>query len=213
MAWVLVATLAIAGFVALVAVFKAPRGSWEAIAAALIFGLAGFAYQGRPEQPGAPKDTVQAAARSGEAWVAARHQLSQGEPISRSRLLVTADALTRNGSFGDAASLALGATEEDPNNADAWLAVAINLLAHADGNLTPAALYAFRRTEQVDPKSPGLAFFLGLALAQNGEPDKGRAMWADLLARSPPDAPWRKEVEVRLAALDEFIAAREKAGQ
>ena len=213
MAWPVVVILAVAAFAALAVLFKAPRRSWEAIAAALIFGLAGFAFQGRPEQPGAPRDAFQAEATSGADLVEARHQLSQSGPISGSRLLVTADALTRNGSFGDAASLALGAAEKDPNNADAWLALAINLVAHADGNLTPAALYAFRRTEQADPGNPGLAFFLGLALARNGQLEKGRAMWAELLARAPQDAPWRKNVELRLAALDEFIAGSSKPAQ
>jgi cytochrome c-type biogenesis protein CcmH len=213
MGWVLAIGLAAAAFMTLVALFKAPRGSWEAIAAALVFGLAGFAWQGRPEQPGAPKDASQTAARSGEGLVKARHQFAQNGPIARSRLMVTADALTRNGSFGDAAPLAFAAAEQDPNNADAWLALAINLVAHADGNLTPAALHAFRRTAQIDPKNPGLAFFLGLALAQNGELEKGRAMWAELLARAPQNAPWREDVELRLAALDEFIASRAKPAQ
>jgi cytochrome c-type biogenesis protein CcmH len=213
MAWAMVIALAVAAFAVLVALFKAPRRSWEAIAAALIFGLAGFAFQARPAQPGAPKDALEAAPKSGQALVEARHQFSQNGPISRSRLLITADALSRNGSFGDAASLALGAAEEDPNNADAWLALAINLVAHSEGNLTPAALYAFRRTEQLDPKNPGLAFFLGLALAQNGQLDKGRALWVDLLAREPKDAPWREDVELRLAALDQFIASRAKPAQ
>ncbi len=208
MAWILVVALAGAALLALAALFKAPRKSWEAIAAALIFGLAGFAFQGRPDQPGAPKSAPQSTARSGEALVAARHQLSQSGPISGDRLLVTADAMARNGSFGDAASLALGAAEKNPNNADAWLAVANNLVAHADGSLTPAALHAYRRAGLADPKHPGPPFFLGLALLQAGQLEQGRTMWADLLAKSPAEAPWRKDLEARLAELDRYIANR-----
>lgn len=213
MGWVLAIGLAASVLLVLALLFKAPRGSWEAIAAALVFGLAGFAWQGRPDLPGAPKGAFQPAAKSGAGLVEARHQFSQNGPIARSRMLVTSDGLARNGSFGDAAALAFAATEEDPNNADAWLAVAINLVAHGDGSLTPAAVYAFDRTRQIDPKHPGLAFFEGLALAGNGELEKARAMWAELLEGAPKDAPWRKDVALRLAALDEFIASRAKPAQ
>ncbi|MFO1256547.1 MAG: cytochrome C biosynthesis protein [Sphingomonadaceae bacterium] len=213
MGWILAAGLALAAFGVLVLVFKAPRKGWEAIVAALLFGLAGFAFQARPDLAGAPKAAAADVAKSGKALVEARHQLSQGGTISGDRLLVTADALARNGSFGDAASLALGAAERNPGNADAWLAVANNLVAHADGALTPAAHYAYGRAIEADPRHPGPPFFLGLAMLQNGELEKGRKMWADLLARSPADAPWRADLQARLDELDRFLAERAKPGQ
>lgn len=213
MGWVLATGLAASALLALATLFKVPRGSWEAIAAALVFGLAGFAWQGRPDLAGAPKAPVQSVAQSGKALVEARQQLSQGGVISIDRLLVTADALSRNGAFGDAAALAIGAADRNPGNADAWLAAANNLVAHADGNLTPAARYAYSRASEANPEHPGPPFFLGLALARNGELEQGRAMWAGLLARSPADAPWTEEIKARLAALDEFIASRAKPVQ
>lgn len=213
MGWVLTVGLAAATFLTFALLFKAPRGSWEAIAAALVFGLAGFAWQGRPDLAGAPKAAARSVAQSGEALVAARQQLSQGGAISGDRLLITADALSRNGAFGDAAALAVGATQRNPANPDAWLAAANNLVAHAEGNLTPAAEYAYGQALQADPKHPGPPFFMGLALLQSGELEKGRKLWADLLARSPADAPWSKDLKARLDELDRFIAARAKAGQ
>lgn len=213
MGWVLAIGLAASALLALAVLFKAPRGSWEAIAAALVFGLAGFALWGRPDLPGAPKDSEQKVQQSGKALVEARQQLSQGGAISSDRLMVTADALTRNGSFGDAAALAVAAAEKNPGNADAWLAAANNLVSHAEGNLTPAARYAYGQASKASPDHPGPPFFLGLALAQNGEFEEGRKMWADLLARSPADAPWTEDLKVRLAALDAFIASRAKPAQ
>jgi cytochrome c-type biogenesis protein CcmH len=50
-------------------------------------------------------------------------------------------------------------------------------------------------------------------LAQNGELEQGRTMWADLLARSPEDAAWTKDLKARLDALDQFIASRAKPAQ
>jgi cytochrome c-type biogenesis protein CcmH len=58
------------------------------------------------------------------------------------------------------------------------------------------------------PNSAGPPFFLGLAMIQSGRLGEGRAMWADLLARSPADAPWRADLEKRLGELDGFVASQ-----
>ena len=55
MIWAVVIGLALAAFVTLAVVFKVPRKGWEAIGAALLLGIAGYALQGSPNQPGAPK--------------------------------------------------------------------------------------------------------------------------------------------------------------
>ena len=206
MAWALAIALAAAALAVLIRLGRAPRAAWEVIAAALVFGLAGFAFQARPDLAGAPKQVAEDTGASGAAMVAARRQLNTGGPTSGERWLIPADALARRGQFADAAGMALGATEQNPGNADAWLALANNLVAHAQGQLTPAALYAFDRASKADPAHPGPPYFMGLALAQNGLLTQGRAMWADLLARSPADAPWRKDLAARLADLDQYIA-------
>ncbi len=208
MGWVLVFGLALAAFAALVLVFKAPRKGWEAIGAALLLGIAGFAWQARPAQPGAPKQAVEAERKDATALVAARQELAKASGQPPNSWMVIADALARNGDFGDAAGVVLGAVEKNPDNADAWLSLANNLVGHADGVLTPASRYAYDRAIQADPQHPGPAFFLGLALAGEGKLDEGRALWADLLARAPKDAPWRADLTERLARLDAFIAAQ-----
>lgn len=212
MTWVLVALLALASFGAAAFLFKAPRKGWEAIGAALLLGIAGFALQAHPSEPGAPKPAAVKPADSGAALVAARRQLAQGD-AAPNQWMVIADGLSRNGQFGDAAGVVLGAVEKDPRNADAWLSLANNLVAHADGSVTPAALYAYRRASEADPAHPGPPFFMGLALAQNGRLEEGRALWADLLAKSPADAPWRADLTRRLGEIDALIAMREQAGQ
>lgn len=208
MGWMIALGLALAAFAALVLVFKAPRRGWEAIAAALLLGIAGFAWQARPAQPGAPKEAQLAQRKDAAALVAARQELARQSGQAPNSWMVIADAFARNGQFGDAAGVVLGAVEKDPANADAWLALANNLVGHAEGALTPAARYAYARAIQADPTHPGPAFFMGLALASNGKLDEGRAMWAALLAGAPEDAPWRPDLEARLVRLDAFIAAQ-----
>ena len=204
--WLSAIALTLVALAALIVLGKAPRKSWEAIAAALVFGLAGFAYQARPDLVGAPAAAEPAQGKIGADLVAVRQQLSGEGPIARNRWTVTADALTRQGEFSDAAGLLLGAVEENPRDSGAWLALANNLVGHANGALTPAALYAFRQATDADPGAAGPPFFLGLALIQNGQPEQGRAQWADLLARAPAAAPWRAGLAQRLQLLDQLIA-------
>lgn len=48
MTWVLVIGLVVGAFLIAVFVLRAPRVSWEAIGAALVLGIAGYALQGSP---------------------------------------------------------------------------------------------------------------------------------------------------------------------
>lgn len=213
MTWVVVILAALAAFAAMAAL-RAPRKGWEAIGAALLVGIAGYAFQASPSLPGAPKPAAQQAAKSGAAMVEARRVLADA-PVSGQGMnswLVIGDALARNGQYGDAAGVILGAVEKDPRNPDAWLALANALTSHAESTLTPAALYAYGRAAQADPGHPGPPFFLGLALAQSGKLAEGRALWADLLARSPADAPWRSDLAARLERLDAFMAMQAARG-
>lgn len=209
MIWAWVIGLAIASFALLAFLLKVPRKGWEPVGAALVLGIAGFAWQASPGQPGAPKEAQQRADKSGAALVEARRQLAgdTATPNAPNRWMIIADALSRNGQFGDAAGVVLGAVEQDPKNADAWLSLANNLMAHAEGTLTPAAQYSYARAAAANPDHPGPAFFMGLALISNGKPAEGRAMWADLLARAPAGAPWRADLAARLERLDGLIAA------
>lgn len=207
MSWALIIVMAALAFAALVFLFKVPRGGWEAVSAALLLGLAGYALQGSPAQPGAPKATAAQNKGNAQALVAARQQLRANGAQGTSSWLVIGDAMARNGQYADAASVLLGAVEKNPKDAEGWLALGNALVGHSEGALTPAALYAYQRAATADPASPGPPFFLGLALAQSGRLNEGRAIWAELLARSPKDAPWRADLAERLGKLDQFIAA------
>ena len=109
MGWIIALGLALAAFALLVLAFKAPRGGWEAIGAALLLGIAGFAWQARPAQPGAPKLAQEAKPKNAAALVAARQELAKQSGQMPNSWMVIADAFARNGQFGDAAGVVLGA--------------------------------------------------------------------------------------------------------
>lgn len=213
MSWVLAFLLAAICFVAIAFVLKAPRVGWEAIAAALLLGVAGYGLQASPGLPGAPKQPAEKIAGNAVAVVEARKALSSEGAIPGNNWLVIADALARHGQYTDAAGVLLGAVEKEPKNAEAWLALGNALVGHADGLLTPAALAAYRHASDAAPDHPGPPFFLGLALAQSGRFAEARGIWGQLLQSSPPDAPWRSDLEQRIGRLDAFIAERNRTGQ
>ena len=211
MSWVLVALLALAAFCALALLFKAPRGGWEAIGAALLLGIAGYAMQASPGLQGAPKQAAEAAAAQGATSLVEARKALSGKTAQASSWMMIADAMARHGQYGDAAEMLRSAIEKEPGNAEAWLAMGNALVGHAEGMITPASLYAFQRAAAAAPDDPGPPFFLGLALAQSGRLAEARGLWADLLARSPKDAPWRADLIDRLAKLDEFITQQGSA--
>jgi cytochrome c-type biogenesis protein CcmH len=43
-------------------------------------------------------------------------------------------------------------------------------------------------------------------MARAGRFDETRALWADLVAKAPADAPWRDDIAMRLKRLDELMA-------
>lgn len=208
MTWALVILIALAAFGFMAGLIQPPRSGRTAIFAALLLGLAGYAAQSHPQLPGAPTASREKVTGEG-ASIAARQKLSANPAGDKG--IVIADALARNGQYADAATVLRGSVERNPQDSEAWLAMANALVSHADQRLSPAAIFAFRRAQETAPGNPGPTFFFGLALAQSGRLQEARAIWVELLARSSPNAPWRADLVLRLRQIDEFIAQQQAA--
>lgn len=61
----------------------------------------------------------------------------------------------------------------------------------AQGDVTPDAEAAFRAALADDPKDVKARFYLGQAYAQRRDTAHALALWQNLLADTPPNAPWR----------------------
>lgn len=203
--WLAVGTLALAAFALATLWLRLPREGFAIFAAALVTGLAGYAWQGSPGQPASPKTEPVEAQTQGEAMVEGRAALfDRTQPPSD--YLLTSDAFARRGWFGDAAGLLRRGLEDNPGDLEGWLALGLALVGHADGFVTPAAVQAFGRARAIDPEHPGAEYFLGFAYRQSGEVRAARNVWAGLVERSPADAPWREGLEAEIARLDDMIA-------
>ncbi len=208
MTWVAILAIAAAVFAVLVWVFKLPRVAWEVTGAALLFGLAGYAVQGHPGLAGAPKAPLEDQ-RTADAELVRQRQ-AMGDKFGQGQSwLVVADALSREGQFRAAADFLGRAVHDHPDDADLWVALGNALIGHSEGMISPAAKYAFARAAAIDPTHPGPPFFMGMALVQSGHLADARTMWTQLLQRTPPDAPYRRDLVARLARLDQLIAMSE----
>jgi len=208
MIWLLVLLLALAVFLALVLVLKLPRVGWELTGTALLVGLAGYALQSSPGKPGAPKAAVENAKAADEAEIRQRQEM--GDQFSKGQSwMVLADGLSRNGQYGAAATVLGKAVKENPQDADLWVALGNALVGHSDGMITPAAQFAFQKAADISPEHPGPPFFFGLALAQSGRLPEARAVWKELLDRSAPDAPWREDLQSKIARIDSMLGTPE----
>lgn len=210
MTWVLILLIAAAVFAILAFVLRIPRAGWEIAGAALLFGVAGYALQGHPGYAGAPKQAVETDKTADAALLKQRQEM--GDAFGKGATWLTlADALSRQGQFRAAADVLKTAVEKNPEDADLWVAYGNALVGHSDRLITPAAQFAFQKAAQIAPDHPGPPFFMGLALAQSGKLADARAIWAELLRRSPADAPYRADLESRLARLDQMLAASGQA--
>jgi cytochrome c-type biogenesis protein CcmH len=203
--WLGVLALALAAFALAALLLRLPREAYAIFGAALLFGLAGYALQGSPEQPSAPKERVAAQSQDGEAMVEARRALF--DPVRpKPDYLTISDGFARNGKFDDAAGLLRQGLAENPGHLEGWLALGMALVGHADGRVTPAAAYAFDKAREIDPESPAADYFLGFSYLRSGQIRDARATWARLVENSPEGAPWVPELQQRIADLDRMIA-------
>jgi len=205
MTWLPIIMLAVIAFTVAAVVLRLPRRGWTMLGAVLTLGLAGYAIQGNPGMAGSPKQAVGGEAQSGEVVVSVRRALFDTGQSPPSYLTVS-DAFARRGRYESAAKLLRSGLQKNPNDAEGWLALANALVEHAHGQVTPAALLAFERSEAAMPAHPGPAYFLGIAYLRSSKPNEARDVWAQLLEKSPVDAPWRADLQARIEMIDAMMA-------
>ncbi len=203
MSWAVAIGVALAAFLAMVALFRLPRWAWSSVGATLMLGLAGYATQANPDLPGSPRDAVRSADNEGPLIVEARQRFS--DTNLPNNYLIISDAFTRRGDFANAAEALRTAVRKHPEDSEAWLAMANALAAHSEGNLSPAALYAYRRAEAAAPNAAGPDFFRGVAMLRSGKLVEAHQLWSRALAKTAPDAPWRADLELRVRGLEELL--------
>ena len=205
--WLILALLLIAVFALLVAT-RVAKPLWGFVGAALMLGAAGYAWQGRPTLPGAPR----AAERTVQAPDIAADDLRDaiwGRFTYDYAYAVAADGLARAGATQAAANAVLGGLQRAPDSGRLWTRLGTAILAHDGGQvLSPAARAAFARGIAAAPGHPGPYFYYGMALIQTGDLPDAKLAWLAALARTPRNASYREDFAMRLVLLDRLMAMR-----
>ncbi|MEQ1725527.1 MAG: tetratricopeptide repeat protein [Sphingopyxis sp.] len=178
---------------------RLPSGARIPVAATIMFGLSAYLVMGAPGVAGAP---VQEPAPQGfgEPLTDPRQGMA-GNGGDAGMWLGLSDGFIRTGRTQLAAEALQQGLRLHPRNVDLWIGFGNALTQHAGGVMTPAAAMAFDKAADIDPAHPGPPFFAGLSLAQSGDVEGARSVWKQLLDRSPANAPWRSDLEQRLAAM------------
>jgi cytochrome c-type biogenesis protein CcmH len=204
--WFAIFALAASAFALAAFALRLPRENWALFGAVLLLGMTGYAWIGSPGQPASPTAaSAQDKRLDGEEMVEARRALFD-EVAPKPDYVILSDGFARRGRFDQAAKLLRPGLRDNPDHLEGWLALGMALVGHADGFVTPAASYAYSRARQIDPRNPAADYFLGFSYLQSGEIVAARNVWKSLLERSSEDAPWRAELEARVARLDDVIA-------
>ena len=196
MGW-LILLLLVAASTGVLWLLKVPSGLLTAAGAALAFGAAGYALQGKPELPGAPAES--AVASDVAPLTEARHAFF-GNFTGEESWLRISEALARTGNTEDAVGILQNAVGRYPNSPQLWIGLGNALVDHAHG-LTPPAELAYQRAAELSPGYPAAGFFYGLALARSGQREAAVATWQRILVNAPRKASWRPLVETGIAAL------------
>lgn len=181
---------------------KLGRSDLELAGAALLIALAGYAWQGSPSEAGSPVVSAEAH-ETGEIPANLRKSFASSMN-AEGQWLSLADALIQADRPRAAVSILSEATHKAPNNPDIWVGLGNALVVHNGGMLSPAAQFAFEKAAAIAPNHPGPPFFLGLGLAQSGKLDEAGEVWRGLLARAPEGAPWKADLEQRLAQINQL---------
>lgn len=204
--WIIAFALAGLTLGGLLLLGRIPRSAREVSAAALLLGLAGYAWQGNPGLAGAPRKAAAAHGQDFDEELAEKRRGLAERFGPAAQWMMLSDGLARQGKTKQAANVLLSALRDRPDDANLWLGLGNALVAHGDGMLSPGAQFAYRRALEIDPDGPAPRYFYGLALAQAGQLQAARDLWAPLAARAPADSGVRKELEANIARIDAMLA-------
>ncbi|MBH1992492.1 MAG: cytochrome C biosynthesis protein [Sphingomonadaceae bacterium] len=211
--WFIAFGLAAAGFIAMLLIGRIPRSTREITAAALLLGLAGYAWQGHPGQAGAPRMIKDRPDVPFDEKLAEQRRGLAERYGPAGQWLVMSDGLGRQGKTKEAANILLSGLRQTPDDPNLWLGLGNALVAHADGVVSPGADFAFRRALALDPEGPAPRYFYGLALARGGQLQAARDLWAPLAASAPAGSQVKAELDANIARIDAMLAGGNAAAQ
>lgn len=199
MGWLIMIGLALLVGLGLGWFLRRDKGALQFLAAALLFALAGYSWQGRPDFAGAAKQAPERQ-RLPDSEFAKTREDTLGRFDRAAAWLNMAESFQARGDYQTAAKLLQGAARRNPRDVDLWVGLGNALVLHGGGMMSPASQLAFQRAQAIAPNHPAPRFFYGLALAQGGNFDGAERVWRELAAGDLPTN-YRRLIDERLQAI------------
>jgi cytochrome c-type biogenesis protein CcmH len=197
--WIALGLLSILTLLVLVLCVRSSKGLWQVTAATVLLGMTGYALQGRPSLPPAPAQPLEASAAGATQLVEIRADMDQSFGSAK-RWLVTADSFAKQGDYPLSASYIQSGLRADPQNADLWSALGLQLMLASEGQMSPPAQLAFDKARTIRPKYPAPYYFAGLARLFAGDLDGAIVLWEKTISLATPNAKWKPRIESQLQA-------------
>ncbi|MBB6124352.1 cytochrome c-type biogenesis protein CcmH/NrfG [Sphingobium subterraneum] len=201
MGWISAIGLAVLAAGAIIAIGRLPRTSWELVGAALLIGIAGYAWQGSPSLAGSPRSVKDVTPVFDEKLAEQRRAIGERYGAA-GQWLIMSDGLGRAGKTKDAANILISGLRDNPRDPNLWVGMGNALVSHGNGILSPAAEYSYRRAMELAPDELSAPYFFGLALANSGQLDGARSLWAGMVEKLPENSELRTELESKIALID-----------
>lgn len=112
---------------------------------------------------------------------------------------VLAPVLARLGRFDEAVRAYRNSITYNGDSSERRSDLGEALAAAAGGVVTAEAKTEFERAVAMNADEVKASYFLGLAAEQDGRGSEAASIWRAMLAKAPPDAPWRPLVQAALA--------------
>ncbi len=210
MGWVAAIAMALLALVFILLFVRDRRKLWPVVAAAIVLGLAGYAWQGHPEQPSAPGKPLAAELQTADALLTMRADMDANYGTAKS-WLITADSYARDGNYRFAAAYIEAGLRQHPRNGDLWAGLGVVLLLAGDGQMSPPAELAFAKAREYGPLNRAPDYFKGLVELFEGRPANTIAIWQKLVDNAPDKAVWAPKLESQLAGLRKILGSTQPA--
>jgi cytochrome c-type biogenesis protein CcmH len=202
--WISVVLIAAAVLAGILLFLPNRKQLWPVIAAALVLGAAGYAWQGSPSLPSSPAQPIAAKLKTAESLLQMRADMDTGYGIGK-QWLITADSYARSGKFDYSAAFIQAGLRQHPKNGDLWAGLGVVLMLAGDGQMSPPAKMAFANARKYAPRNRAPDYFAGLVELLEGRPDKTVEIWQGLVNDAPDKAVWAPKLESQLTGLKSML--------
>ena len=168
------------------------RAGWFLLGGALLLAAGSIGYN---IYEASGSDAPAAASADGPQTIEQLRAAAEGSKDDARPWSDLAFAHFQEGEFDEAADAYHRAVEIDPQAAVLWSALGETLvMASARDPLPAEALQAFEKALALDPQDPRARYFLAAKKDLDKDHEGAISAWLDLLADSPPGAPWERDL-------------------